>query len=48
MIDWLRDMGIYESAEDHEVTLPSLPLHLWQQLHTNSPLMVKPQLDRCA
>jgi hypothetical protein len=46
VLEWLADLGAVELAEDHEVSLPQLAPHHWQQLHSNNPMMMKPALDR--
>lgn len=46
VLEWLTELGAVELAEDHEVTLPQLAPHHWQQLHSNNPMMMKPKLDR--
>lgn len=48
VLDWLAALGAVELAEDHEVTLPQLAPHHWQQLHSNSPMTMRPKLDRWA
>lgn len=46
VLEWLGQLGALDLAEDHEVTLPQLAPHQWQQLHSNSPMLMKPKLDR--
>jgi hypothetical protein len=48
VLDWLAALGAVELAEDHEVTLPQLAPHHWQQLHSNNPMTMRPKLDRWA
>jgi hypothetical protein len=46
VLEWLAELGAVELAEDHEVTLPQLAPHHWQQLHSSNPMTMKPKLDR--
>lgn len=46
VIEWLSALGAASPADDHEVMLPELAPHHWQQLHSADPMWTKPQLDR--
>lgn len=46
VMEWLAVLGASNPADDHEVVLPELAPHHWQQLHSADPMWTKPQLDR--
>jgi hypothetical protein len=46
-MEWLASLGAVSPADEHEVLLPELAPHHWQQLHSADPMWTKPQLDRC-
>lgn len=46
VMEWLAGLGATTPADDHEVVLPDLAPHHWQQLHSADPMWTKPQLDR--
>jgi hypothetical protein len=46
VMEWLAALGAAAPADEHEVRLPELAPHHWQQLHSADPMWTKPQLDR--
>jgi hypothetical protein len=47
VMEWLAALGAVAPADEHDVLLPELAPHHWQQLHSADPMWTRPDLDRC-